>query len=121
MEGTMSQEQPSPAEVMRILQEVDSELEELSDSITGIARSTAQSKHDYELAKAKALITAKMTNPKGAGPIIEAQATVASSDEYLEYLTSQAVLDASKKRIDIVGTRVTAFQTVMKTIREGGG
>jgi ElaB/YqjD/DUF883 family membrane-anchored ribosome-binding protein len=121
MTDEFPREFPSPAEVMRTLREVDHELEELSDSITEVARASSQAKHQYELAKAKALIKAKAATPKDPAPVLDAKALVAVSDEYMKFLGTQAVLDAARKRVDIAATRVTAFQTVMKTIREGGG
>lgn len=101
-----------PGKIMGWLEKIDSDLANLRNGITSAAARYFHKKRDFELAWAKAYVDAEGTNQKARESA--ALIHVESLPVYSEFVSAEADYHAFKLQIDVLQTRATICQSLLK-------
>lgn len=107
-----------PAQIMARLAGIEADLATRQNEFAQAARNRARLIRDVEYAEAVAYQRAKA---EGAGPTDakqSARAAVGASQEYQDLTAAEAAYEAGKAAVNVLSTRATIGQTLLRTLRE---
>lgn len=108
----------NPAQIMERLAAIEADLADRQNEFARAAGKRARLVREVELAEAVAYQRAKL---EGAGPTDAkqfARATVGDSQDYKDLTAAEAAYEAGKAAVNVLSTRATINQTLIRTLRE---
>ena len=94
-------------------------LDQLTDEFQGLCRVAADSRCDYDVQWAKALLRAGQGSQKSTQKDREAEATLSCEKYMREARIAESIRDATKERIRAVESLLTVHQSRLKWLDEG--
>ena len=94
-------------------------LGDLTDEYEGLCRHAADSRCDYDIAWAQALLGFTHEEPKATVAVRESMATQACQKQMREARVAEAIRDAAKERIRALEAQLTVHQSRLRWMDEG--
>lgn len=105
----------NPAEILRRLEEIEIDLAERQNEFADAARRRTGLDRQVEamIAREYAMASGNTTDRR-----MTATAVVGDSQEYLDLLAAESTYNAHKAAVNVLQTRATIGQTLLRTMRE---
>ena len=116
----------APDRAPGLLQDLDQRMVDTIDNLRELARSCAESKQAYELARARADLAIRRNPgsydlPKITEQAVDSMVTELTADLHLQHLVDSKMYDAERIIAELEQSRLTNIQTQLRNIQAQGG